>query len=232
MKIAKAMRHAKAVKSEEALDLLRKYGASDGVIEHVKAVRRYALELAAKKECDRELVEIGALLHDIGRSRTHGIDHAVVGARILRDEGVDERVVKIVERHVGAGISREEAGTLGLPPADYLPRTIEEKIVCQADNLIGSKDRISIHDAIATAEERWSPAGLKRLIQLQYEVFAPIAVTLEKKACADAQLQETIGSLDVLYKKTAEKNKCTIELFGHDAEKAARALRHLAVHPQ
>ena len=32
-----------------------------------------------------EQVETGAMLHDIGRSRTHTIKHAVVGAEILKN---------------------------------------------------------------------------------------------------------------------------------------------------
>jgi uncharacterized protein (TIGR00295 family) len=156
------------MKSKEAFSLLKKYGASGSVIDHVKKVREYALEIAACNDCDIELVEAGALLHDIGRSWTHGIDHAVVGAEILRKEGVDERIVRIVERHIGAGLTKEEAVYMGLPPKDYIPETIEEKIVCHADNLIGNKERISIHEAIQTAKEKWSPDALQRLIQMHY----------------------------------------------------------------
>ncbi len=222
---------AKAMKPEEALALLKKYGASDSVIDHVKAVRDYALELADQNDCDRELVEAGSLLHDIGRSRTHNIDHAIVGAAILRREGVEERIVRIAERHVGAGLTREDAESLGLPPGDYIPKTIEEKIVCQADNLIGSKDRISIHEAIATAEEKWTPEGVKRLIQLQYEVFRPVEVSLSGQVCAEERIEEVIGDMDVLYKKTADKGNYKLALFGRDAAKAARRLKKVTIRP-
>nr|WP_048198738.1 HDIG domain-containing metalloprotein [Methanocella arvoryzae] len=216
------------MKPEEALALLKKYGTSDSVIEHVKAVRDYAMELAAQHDCDRELVEAGALLHDIGRSRTHSIDHAIIGAAILRQEGVDERIIRITERHIGAGLTDEDAVNLGLPPGDYLPKTMEEKIVCQADNLMGSKDRISIHEAIATAEEKWSPDGVKRLIQLQFEVFKPVEVSINSRACDKKQIEEAIGSLDVLYKKKVEIGTCKILLYGSDAEKAAGNLKKMA----
>jgi uncharacterized protein (TIGR00295 family) len=221
---------AKAMKPEEALALLKKYGASDSVIEHVKAVRDYAMEMAEKLDCDPALVEAGALLHDIGRSRTHGIEHAVVGAKILRDEGVDEKIVRIVETHVGAGIAREDAAFLGLPPGDYVPHTIEEKIVCQADNLVGSRDRISIHDAIAAAKEKWAPGGLDRLIKLQFDVFKPVEVPLSKQSCTDGYLGDMLEEMDILYKKYVKNGQCIVALYGQDAEKAAGRLKKMDSH--
>ena len=62
--------------------------------------------------------------------------HGYVGAAILEKEGVDPVVVEIVRRHVGAGISPEEAVTLGFPPGDYIPRTLEQKLVCFADKML------------------------------------------------------------------------------------------------
>ena len=119
-----------SVSKKEALALLKKYNVNQHVMEHVMAVHDYAMEIAAAVECDRGLVEAGSLLHDIGRSMSHGIDHAIIGAEILKKEGVDGRIVSIVERHIGAGLTAREAKKLGLPPKDYAPRTIEEKIVC------------------------------------------------------------------------------------------------------
>jgi len=42
---------------------------------------------------------------------------------------------------VGAGISPEEAKTLGLPDLDYIPRTREQVIVCFADKMVDA-DRV------------------------------------------------------------------------------------------
>jgi uncharacterized protein len=217
------------MKSKEALALLKKYGASDDVVRHVKKVRDYALEIAEQNpSADRELVETGALLHDIGRVRTHGIDHAVVGAEILRGEGVDERIVRIVERHVGAGLTQEEAVYLGLPPKDYIPETIEEKIVCHADNLIGNRKRISIHDAIRTAKERWSSGALERLIRMHFEVFRPEKAVVDRRFCVAGALDEVIGPLDVLFQSRRENDRCAVTAYGRDAKKAAARLKRLS----
>ena len=217
------------MKNKEALALLKKYGASEDVVRHVKQVRDYALEIAEQNQsADRELVEAGALLHDIGRTQTHGIDHAVAGAEILRREGVDDRIVRIVERHIGAGLTREDAEYLGLPPKDYLPETIEEKIVCHADNLIGNRRRISIHDAIRTAQERWSPGALDRLTRMHCEVFRPEKVVVERHFCVVGALDEAIGRLDVLFQSRRENDHCAVLVYGRDAKKAGARLKQLS----
>jgi len=48
---------------------------------------------------------------------------------MLQKEGLDRNVVDIVRKHVGTGISTGEAKSLGLPDSDYVPSTIEERIV-------------------------------------------------------------------------------------------------------
>lgn len=137
---------------EEALSILEKERAAPQVIEHCKTVARQAAvfsEAAASNGMvvDKELVKIGALLHDIGRSRTHEPGHGFEGGKILRGIGIDERIARIAERHVGAGIPAGEAKKLGLPERDFIPETIEEKIVCYADKVafgtrIGTKEEV------------------------------------------------------------------------------------------
>jgi uncharacterized protein len=75
---------------EQAIQLLRDNKCSPKVIKHCKAVAELALETAEKCKknglnVNLDLVEIGALLHDIGRSKTHSVHHAVVGAEILTE---------------------------------------------------------------------------------------------------------------------------------------------------
>jgi uncharacterized protein (TIGR00295 family) len=89
---------------------------------------------------DKKAVIAGGLLHDLGRSVTQTVRHGVEGAEILAKEGVDMKVVEIVRRHVGAGISPEEAKKLGLPDYDYIPRSLEERVVCFADKMVGADE--------------------------------------------------------------------------------------------
>jgi len=133
-------------------DLLRDAGCSTKVIAHRRAVRDCACRYAAgKPEIDFHLVEQGAMLHDIGRGRTHGIRHAQCGADLIRSMGLGEDLARIVECHTGAGLTADECTLLGLSPRDCMPRTTEEKIVTHADNLIAGKKRVTIHESIGSA---------------------------------------------------------------------------------
>jgi uncharacterized protein (TIGR00295 family) len=128
---------------EEAFALHRKYGSNEVMVRHCVVVAKVAKVLTdgflkAGRSVDAAGVAAGALLHDIGRNRTQTVRHGLEGATILGDEGVDDSVVQIVRCHVGAGISTEEAAKLGLPDLDYIPRRLEERIVCFADKLVDS----------------------------------------------------------------------------------------------
>ncbi|AIJ05960.1 hypothetical protein JH146_1117 [Methanocaldococcus bathoardescens] len=161
---------------EKARSILKNL-CPDNVVEHCLAVSEYAYELALAirnngYSVDVELVRLGGLLHDIGRSKTHGIEHGVVGAEILRELGFDEKLALIAERHIGAGITKEEAIELGLPPKDYVPITLEEKIVAHADNLIFGTKRVEIDDVIKKFEKKLGKnhPSIKRIILLNDEI--------------------------------------------------------------
>jgi len=136
------------VREEDCIDLLRRAGCSDGVIAHCRAVRDLALAYASDPLVDRDLVETGALLHDIGRGVTHDLCHAEVGGEICRSLGLDEAVAAIVERHIGAGLTADESSLLGLVPRDCMPRTLEEKIVAHADNLVKGTRAIVLEERL------------------------------------------------------------------------------------
>jgi len=164
---------------DECLSLLQEAGCDKNVIEHCSAVAELALEIIDHNHrsgtVDERQVFRGALLHDIGRSRSDGIDHGFVGGEIARHElGLEERLVRVIQRHVGAGITAEEAKEVGLPPIDFIPRTIEEKIVAHADNLIdGCRRRTSIDETVANLRSKLgsSHPSIKRMIELHREVI-------------------------------------------------------------
>ncbi len=131
-------------------DILMQAGCSRDVVAHCIAVSKAALAIAdrVKVDVDRELIRQGGLFHDIGRSRTHGIEHAVAGVEIGRGLGFSGQLLQIIERHIGAGITAAEAVRLGLPEKDYLPLTPEEKIVSYADNLINCVREMPFYEAL------------------------------------------------------------------------------------
>lgn len=126
------------------LKLLKDLKSSSYLIEHSEAVLAKALKIATNFDVDLGIVRAGALLHDLGRTKTPGIHHGVEGAQILREHHFPPEVVRIAEVHIGAGIPRDEAYEMGLPFQDYLPVTLEEKIVAHADNLVHGTREVSL----------------------------------------------------------------------------------------
>ena len=162
---------------EEALQILEEENTPDNVIEHCQAVARKAVQIAeriraAGHEVDINLVETGALLHDIGRSQSHGLDHGYIGSLILKSRGLDEHS-KIAARHVGAGLSREEAKRGGLPPKAFIPKTLEEKIVANADNLMEGIHSVPIGVTLQKMRDYGNPAeSITRVSDLYREIEA------------------------------------------------------------
>lgn len=160
---------------QQALQLLRQSGCRENVIRHVEAVSELAVEIAeACKEkgynVDLELVEIGGLLHDLGRAKTHTVHHAVIGVEIARSLGLPEKVVSIIKRHVGGGITTREAKKLGWPKDIYVPLTLEEKIISYADKLIEGSRRVPIEKTIEQFSQELPSSAIERIWRLHEEM--------------------------------------------------------------
>lgn len=149
--------------SDFAFDLLKELKVPYNVRRHSLKVADKALEIAEKvklKEVNLNLIEIGALLHDIGRCKTHGFKHALIGAKIIRERGLPEQLAKICETHILGGLDKEDAKQVGLPERDFLPSTLEEKIICLADKFIAGTKEVSIEQRF----EKWFTKYGKTLI--------------------------------------------------------------------
>ncbi len=160
---------------EQAIELLCKNHCPPQVIRHCVAVAGLAVETAGKLEekgykIDIPLVEAGALLHDLGRSKTHGVDHSLVGAQIAQNMGLPEPVINIIKRHVGAGITAQEAAKFGWPRDIYAPQTLEEKVVCYADKLIDRSKRAPIELEIARLQKKNKFEAADRVRKLHEEI--------------------------------------------------------------
>ena len=155
---------------EECLRILREENTPEDVVKHILAVTSLAQEIARCCGADMDLVLAGAMLHDIGRGVSHGIDHAVIGAGILRRRGLPEAVVRIVERHIGCGITAEEAVRLGLPARDYMPTTLEEKVVAHADNLIADTRRQTLEELLGKLRKKGLEEQARRCEALHREL--------------------------------------------------------------
>ncbi|UCF08323.1 MAG: TIGR00295 family protein [Thermoplasmata archaeon] len=164
---------------DECLKTLRTSGCSENVITHCLAVEGLAVKIAKLAHADLELVSAGALLHDIGRAKTHGVGHAVEGGRIARELGFDERLVLIIERHIGAGITKNEAERIGLPAGEYIPQTLEEKIVAHSDNLIDEDRKVPVSKVISRFEKEGYGEAAQKIRDLHSELSGVCGVDLD-----------------------------------------------------
>ncbi|MCD6414973.1 MAG: HDIG domain-containing protein [Candidatus Diapherotrites archaeon] len=160
---------------EQALKLLEEVGTPPDVVEHSKFVAKKSVELAKKLSVpvDIQLVEIGALLHDIGRSQTHGIDHGIKGGIILKEYGLP-KIAEFAETHIGVGISKEDAAKLGLPKKNYIPKTLEQKIVCFVDFLADGTHMMSFAEALRKLKDSVGAnhPAIQRAEELNQEIAA------------------------------------------------------------
>jgi uncharacterized protein len=139
---------------EQTVNFLIEKGCSPRVVRHCKAVADLAVEMTQTLQdkgisVNARLVETGALLHDVGRSKTQTVDHLIAGVEIARTAGLPDSVVSIIRCHVGGGVTSEDAVKLGWPDDNYIPATLEEKIVCYADKLIEGSSRVPIQLTIS-----------------------------------------------------------------------------------
>ncbi len=161
-----------------ALELLKKLKVPYSVRRHSLKVCEKALEIAnkiRKANIDIDLIEIGAILHDIGRAKTHGFQHALIGGKILRGRGFPNEIARICETHILGGLDKEDAKSVGLPNGDYLPETLEEKIVCLADKLMAGRREVSIEERFQIWFSKYGKSKIllkakKRIENIQKEI--------------------------------------------------------------
>lgn len=168
----------------KAKELLKEYAPSESsyekVLKHSEAVKEVAISITEdirKIKVNKDLVRIGSLLHDIGRfvnpPGEEGYKHAYKGGKILEKEGIDHRIIFIVKRHIGSGLTKEEIREkdMDLPEKDFIPETVEEKIVCYADNLVFEDRKGDFNKAVKKfRNEISSYKALKRLRKLHNEL--------------------------------------------------------------
>lgn len=152
------------------------------LITHSRAVADRALAIAdchPEMHIDRQFLEEAAMLHDIGVFRTDApgicctgtepyIRHGVIGADIMRAEGFPQHA-RVCERHTGAGISLNEieAQSLPLPHHDFLPETMEEKLICYADKFYSKShlERVRTVEQAAKSLEKFGKDGAARFME-------------------------------------------------------------------
>jgi uncharacterized protein len=115
---------------------------------HTTLVANKALQIGKKLGLDKkslEFIEEASMLHDIGICKTDYLEincdgslpyiqHGIAGSKILITEGLPKHA-NVAMTHTGVGIfkSEIEENNLPLPARDYVPESLEEKIISYAD---------------------------------------------------------------------------------------------------
>jgi len=123
---------------EADIALLRSAGLSQEDLDHSVKVAEKALDLANRTgvAVDLELVGRGALFHDLGKAKTHAIEHGRIGAELGQALGLPPAITAIMEKHIRGGMTPVEAVELGLPVKDYTLHRLEERLIIYADRLV------------------------------------------------------------------------------------------------
>jgi uncharacterized protein len=163
---------------QEIERLHHKYAPNDTVYDlvygHCQVVCEIALwcaeNIKSETEVNLELLQSAALLHDIGtyilfddegkvaNNRMYP-QHAILGAKIVADEGIDMRISKIIETHVLLGLTKQEIIDTPwiLPARDYEPDTIEGELLCYADRFHSKHPTFNGYDSFLQGLEERLP---------------------------------------------------------------------------
>ncbi|MBR4526994.1 MAG: HD domain-containing protein [Bacteroidaceae bacterium] len=164
----------------KVLNLIHKYYAGQPELEqillkHSEDVAQKVLEIAEAHpefHLDSQFLYEAAMLHDIGILYVdapgiccHGtkpyICHGMLGAELLRNEGLPAHA-RVAERHTGTGLTKEEIlrQSLPLPPRDFVPETLEEKIICYADKFFSKShlEEVKTPEQAMRSLEKFGPS--------------------------------------------------------------------------
>jgi uncharacterized protein len=176
--------------AEADIAILRKAGMNATDLAHSIKVAEKSLEIArrivsrSKAQVDMELVARGALFHDLGKVKTHAMEHGKIGAEMGAALGLPASITAIMEKHIRGGLTAAEAVELGLPVKDYTLHALEERIVIYADRLVD----IITDGIVAIASEQDAEDRFVAILQDNIK-YGKNAVTIARYIGYDAEIQ-------------------------------------------
>jgi uncharacterized protein len=160
------------------MSVLRTAGMSEDDITHSVHVAEKALEISRRIggiAIDQEFVGRGALFHDLGKTKTHEMEHGRIGAEIGKRIGLPDDITAVMEKHIRGGLTEPEARELGLPVKDYTLRKLEERIVIYADRLVDI-----IYDGIVPVKSEQDAEERFEEILRSYPKYGKNEITLNR----------------------------------------------------
>lgn len=128
---------------EEALNLMKENIKQKNLRKHCLAVEAVMAELADHFDKDEHKWRLAGLLHDIDYEDTadQPEKHSLIGAEMLEDLGMEDKIVKAVRAHNGMHeLPRESLMAKALYAADPLTGLIVASALIHPDKKLGSLD--------------------------------------------------------------------------------------------
>jgi uncharacterized protein len=141
-----------------ALEILRKYSRGKVWANHCMAVGKVAAAFAPifAEKCNSHpgFLQTAALLHDIGRYKTHDpVLHGVEGYWLLKSLGFPSEAF-VCASHIFYGLNKMEAAQYGLPEEDFFPQSFEERLIPLADFLVEFDRATTLDDRFTSLRSR------------------------------------------------------------------------------
>ena len=89
---------------------------------------------------------------------------------MAKDLDLPSEVVEIIRKHTGAGLDQQDIIELNLPQGDYIPRTVEEKIVAHSDNMVSDNTVVSHMHSVEKLVMKGSRRGAEKIERLHLEL--------------------------------------------------------------
>jgi uncharacterized protein len=164
----------------DCLALMTAYGMLPNIREHSLLVREVALHLGtslleAGFTLHLDLIEAGALLHDLGKTHCLGtsLNHAEWGAQAVNDAGFPE-LAQVVREHIFLESNGEDPHVIReAEVVNYADkRVLHDRVVTLADRFIDLMERYG-----KSHEARTRITGLQQGAQLlEAKLFAPLSL--------------------------------------------------------
>ena len=174
------------------IDLIDRYYAAQPplralLMRHSNQVADYALDICRAHpnwNADTDFIREAAMLHDIGIFLCNApkifcfgnepyIRHGFLGGQILREAGLP-RHARVAERHTGSGLTIQQIirQDIPLPKQNWMPETIEEKVICYADKFFSKSrpNQIATPEAIRRQMEYFGEDALENWLKLENEI--------------------------------------------------------------
>lgn len=148
-------------------------------------------------ELPRDLVAQASLLFDIGVYACGGfetfpgqppsdkpyVQHTIVGAWILQQEGYSPPVIQSAYVHTGVGISSQDIANYGLqlPPDEYMPRTMLQKLITYTTKFHSKAPKFKTTEMITGSLQRYGQDKVQKFLELQALFGTPNLAPIQQK---------------------------------------------------